>query len=316
MSSDGWELLVDEARHLIAQNALRHIAVGIVAHWRSSVLILQRGTRCYLPHQYEIPNDLLKPSETIKSGLGRILRQQTALEIKAFGGYLTHHDYKTAGGEKSRLFVFWVEVLQPQSLKPSAEFAHALFIFFDEAQRYGFITPFLAILIRFWFGANLEEHLLRALCETAKKEGIWRHKVRVAIRRGDGQLLLLKRPRRAHLFPMLYEMPGGNVEYDESLLTACQRHLGHQTQLQILQTLEYLGHFDYLSKTSKERIREFFILLEATEPKSFQIKDHAHGLYVDLFKLHTMNVTKSCKLHFGAFHRRFFGELFHPWPEN
>lgn len=316
MLRDGWELLVDEARQSMAQGTLQHIAVGVIAHWRSSAVIMQRGTRCYLPDQYEIPNDLLKIDESVEQGLQRVLHEQTSLAIEEFGGYLARCDYRTMRGEKARLFVFWAKVVQPRDLKPAPEFSHALFIFFDEAQRYGLIPPFLLMLIRFWFGSDLEENYLNALCEMAKKEGVWRHKVRVAVRRSDGHLLILKRPRRARFLPMLYEMPGGDVDYGESLFGACQRHLGHQTNLLIASTLEYLGHFDYSWGDRSEKIREFFILVEVTAAKSVQISDHAHALYADVPKFQKMKATKSCQLQFRAFHDRFFGDLFHPWQKS
>lgn len=310
MLGDGWELLVEESLLQIASGALHKIALGIVAHHRSTVVILQRGPKCYLPDQYEIPNDLLNPQESIQAGLHRILFDQTNLKIKSMGGFLGCHDYKSAHGVKTRLFVFWVEVLKPSDLKPAPEFSHGVFIFFDEVQRYGIIHPFLAKLVRFWFGANLDLEFLNALAETAKKEGLWRHKVRIAVRRNDGHILLLKRPRKARTFPMLYEMPGGDVDYGENLLEACQRHLARQTQLQLHETLEYLGRFDYRSKVQQESVREFLILAEVTAAASFEISEHAHGLYVDLLKFQKLTATDSCEHHFRAFHRRFFGNLF------
>lgn len=309
MLRDGWEWLWSAAREQIRAGTLKHLAVGIVAHARTGVVLLRRGEQCYLPDQYEIPNDLLKPDEPLETGLARVLQEQTELKIRKIGSYLGQHDYKTVRGESTRMLIFWVEVVQPKGLKAPAEFSHALFVFYDEVQRYGVIPPFFEMLVRFWFGGPLEAEFVCGLIGQAQRAGFWQHKVRVAVRRSDGQLLILKRPRKARSFPMAYEFPGGELDYGEDLIEAAKRHLARQTELEMGQTLEYLGHFDYISQRNCENIREFFVLAEVLSAAGFQISEHAHGAYVNMRKFSQLLSTDSCALHFQSFHERFFGQI-------
>lgn len=306
---DGWEWLWNAAQEQVREGTLKNLAVGLVAHARTGVVLLRRSEQCYLPDQYEIPNDLLKKDENLEVGMARILQEQTNLKIRKYGGYLGQHDYKTIRGDSTRMLIFWVEVTQSKVLKAPAEFSHALFVFFDEVQRYGVIDPFYKLLIRFWFGGPIEPEFMQGLITGAQKDGFWRHKVRAAVRQNDGQLLILKRPRKARCLPMAYEFPGGELDYGEDLVDAIKRYLARQTELELDQTLEYLGHFDYTSQRNFENIREFFILVEVAGTAGFKISEHAHGAYVDMRKFSQLQATDSCALQFQAFHERFFGQI-------
>ncbi len=309
MLRDGWEWMLAESREQVKVGTLAQLAVGIIAHSRTAALLLQRGDRCYLPDQYEIPNDLLREGESVEAGMVRVLSEQAGLKVKHFGGYLGTHDYKTVSGQATRMFIFWVEVLSAKDLKIAPVFSHGVFAYFDEVQRYGIMAPFPSLLVRFWFGADLEPAFLQALSEEAKKEGFWRHKVRTAVRRDDGSLLILKRPRRARSWAMLYEFPGGDLDFGETLSEGCQRHTLSQSGLEIEQTLEYLGHFDYTSERNADSVREFFFLVQAKAAASFTISKHAHGAYANMRQFRNVNATSSCALHFQGFYDRFFGPI-------
>lgn len=307
MLRDGWELMLSESLQQVKAGTLSQLAIGVVAHSRTAVALLQRGQTCYLPDQYEIPNDLLRVDESVEAGIIRVLGEQAGLQAKQFGGFLGTHDYKTATGQATRMFIFWVEVIKPKALKISPEFSHGVLVYFDEIQRYGIIDPFGSMLLRFWFGGTIEEDFLRALGDEAKKENFWRHKVRFAVRRDDGSLLILKRPRRARCWPMLYEFPGGDLDFGETLIEAGQRHLLRQSGLELEQVLEYLGHFDYTSQRDFDNVREFFFLVDVKAAASFAISEHAHGAYANMHQFRSVNATSSCALHVQGFYARFFG---------
>ncbi|MFI1966907.1 NUDIX hydrolase [Streptomyces pathocidini] len=54
----------------------------------------------------------------------------------------------------------------------------------------------------------------------------------------------------------LWELPSGGVDEGEDLVHALHREVEEETGLVIASIVEYLGHFDYLSKSGK-RTRQF-----------------------------------------------------------
>ncbi len=109
------------------------------------------------------------------------------------------------------------------------------------------------------------------LIKTALEDGIQKLSVGAAFLH-EGKLLILK--RSAHDFmPNIYELPGGALEKDESLLQALERELLEETNCSIDKVIGYIGHIDFLS-SSGLRTRRFNFLIQPKLPLSVQLTEH------------------------------------------
>ena len=73
--------------------------------------------------------------------------------------------------------------------------------------------------------------------------------------------------------PNIYELPGGGLEKDESLLDALERELLEETNCSINTVIGYIGHIDFLS-ASGLLTRRFNFLIQPKLPISIQLTEH------------------------------------------
>ncbi|MET8800761.1 NUDIX domain-containing protein [Nocardia sp. NPDC004568] len=116
------------------------------------------------------------------------------------------------------------------------------------------------------------EQQLRA---AARRDGITDLVVGVAVFR-DGKLLVVRRVPGGRLGGM-YELPGGGVESGESLTDGVARELFEETGLVARRITDFLGWFDYATRT-KAKVRKFSFLAEA-EPGEITLDPEEHDDY-------------------------------------
>ncbi|MFI9311464.1 NUDIX hydrolase [Streptomyces triculaminicus] len=97
--------------------------------------------------------------------------------------------------------------------------------------------------------------LLDDLARTAMRDGIDKAVVGAVVARPDGTVLLLHRPADDYLGG-LWELPSGGVEDGESLIEALRREVAEESGLTVAAVGDYLGHFDYQSRSGR-RTRQY-----------------------------------------------------------
>lgn len=116
------------------------------------------------------------------------------------------------------------------------------------------------------------EQRLRA---AARRDGVTDLVVGVAVFRA-GKLLVVRRVPGDYLGGM-YELPGGGVESGESLTEGAARELLEETGLVARRITDFLGWFDYATRT-KAKVRKFSFLAEA-EPGEITLDPDEHDDY-------------------------------------
>ncbi|WP_327148997.1 NUDIX hydrolase [Nocardia sp. NBC_01329] len=116
------------------------------------------------------------------------------------------------------------------------------------------------------------EQRLRA---AARRDGVTDLVVGVAVFR-DGKLLVVRRVPGDYLGGM-YELPGGGVESGESLTEGVARELLEETGLVARRITDFLGSFDYATRT-KAKVRKFSFLVEAA-PGEITLDPDEHDDY-------------------------------------
>ncbi|WP_433729289.1 NUDIX hydrolase [Nocardia sp. CA-129566] len=118
-------------------------------------------------------------------------------------------------------------------------------------------------------------HIERQLRNAAQRDGISDFVVGVAVFR-DGKLLVVRRvPDDYH--GGMYELPGGGVESGETLAECVARELFEETGLRVRHITDFLGGFDYATRT-KARVRKYSFLVEA-EPGEVALAPGEHDAF-------------------------------------
>ncbi|WP_040793095.1 NUDIX hydrolase [Nocardia paucivorans] len=106
----------------------------------------------------------------------------------------------------------------------------------------------------------------------AHRDGITHFVIGVAVIRA-GKLLVIRRvPDDYH--GGMYELPGGGVESGESFAECVARELFEETGLQLRGITDFLGGFDYATRT-KAKVRKFSFLVD-TEPGEIALSPGEH----------------------------------------
>ena len=135
------------------------------------------------------------------------------------------------------------------------------------------------------------------LMREAEENGINRYVVGAVIQR-DFFVLLLERPKDDFMGG-IYELPSGRVEMGESLDIALHREVEEETGLKIKEIKQYLGHFDYESKSVK-KTRQFNFAV-TIEPLEIKLQEHDNYVWANKDQLQQYPVTDSVKMVLGTF---------------
>ena len=121
--------------------------------------------------------------------------------------------------------------------------------------------------------------LIESLVEKAKNEKVEKLSVGAAIINNQGHVLMLKR-KADDFMPNIFELPGGGLEKDESLLDALKREVKEETGCAIKEVKKYITHIDFPS-SSGLRTRRFNFLIELQEPISVRLSEHSQYIWID-----------------------------------
>ena len=110
------------------------------------------------------------------------------------------------------------------------------------------------------------------LIKTAQHDNVQKLSVGAAVLHED-KILILKRCS-TDFMPNIYELPGGGLEKDESLLDALERELLEETNCSIDIVIGYIGYIDFLS-ASRLLTRRFNFLIQPKLPISVELTEHA-----------------------------------------
>lgn len=104
--------------------------------------------------------------------------------------------------------------------------------------------------------ARLEQQLR----SEARRDGIAHFVIGVAVFR-EGRLLVVRRVADDYHGGM-YELPGGGVESGETFAECVERELLEETGLRLRAVVDFLGGFDYATRT-KAKVRKYTFVAEA-----------------------------------------------------
>jgi len=126
------------------------------------------------------------------------------------------------------------------------------------------------------------------LFEEARKHEVGKFVVGAFVE-NDGRILLLQRlPNDS--YPNMFEIPGGEVEKNETLSFAVKRELYEETSLEVIAVTAYLGYFDYYSKKN-EKTRQFNFSLITKDNEIRWHPEHQQYDWVDSKNLKNFPMT-------------------------
>lgn len=104
------------------------------------------------------------------------------------------------------------------------------------------------------------------------------------------KILILKR-RADDFMPHIYELPGGGLEHNETLIDALKREIAEETNCTINTIIRYIGHIDFPSSTGLIT-RRFNFLVKPNEPFTLQLTEHADSRWIAPSETTSYNITQ------------------------
>ena len=138
----------------------------------------------------------------------------------------------------------------------------------------------------------MDKSFYENLITEAKKCGIKRYVVGAIIAE-NRKVLLLERPKEDFMGG-IYELPSGKVEEEEPLDQALYREVKEETNLDVEKIENYLGCFDYESKSGK-KTRQFNFVVSVKKPMEIKLSEHTNYAWADENSLQKYPVTDSVK---------------------
>ncbi len=136
----------------------------------------------------------------------------------------------------------------------------------------------------------IDKQVFARLVNESEREGIRRYVVGAVIAK-DHHILLLER-KKNDFMGGVFELPSGEVEGSESLDDALGREIMEETGLRVKDIKEYLGCFDYISR-SREKTRQFNFAVIIEGSLEIRLREHASYVWVSRDELHQYQVTES-----------------------
>ena len=295
-----WEYFFEQ--HV--EPGIERVAMGFAIVYKGHVYITRRRRGDYLEECFEFPTGLAKMGqEGVFEACRRILKEEYRLDLVSIDYYLNAFTFTSPNKNKTRQFNFAVTVKNPKSLRFGRN-DHGLWMKKEEMGHWPIMTVLRTALINLWAGEGYDPLIADYLIETAKKENVWRHKVRL-IPLQERMMLLLKRSRRQKVFPLLYEFPGkeipSGIDIDTILVEAMQEQTGFPPEA----IVGYVGHYDYVSGQDFEKVREFYYLVVAPKGQNVRLSTHAYAFWTEDFDVKKVEVTPSVHEGIAALSRRF-----------
>ncbi len=119
------------------------------------------------------------------------------------------------------------------------------------------------------------------LLNKAIHEGIESFTVGAAILK-RGQLLIIVRSDEDSFLAGYAEIPGGEVENNESLIDALHRETVEETGLKIKEIIRYAGSFDYLSGSGKKSRQFNFLVIPVNDEIILDSSEHTEYVWLSM----------------------------------
>lgn len=268
-----WNLLINVLKD---QNVDR-LGVCFVIDYYGMSFITRRRRQDLLETCYELPEGILRDDEDASAGCCRILKEFYNLELVEITRYLGEFKYLSGDKHKTQMFCFVVKVKDVFKIQIERN-DHGTWLQLSEITNWPIITHFRDFLLAFWLGEGFDPNFSRFLIEQAKREDIWRFKVRVVATRKN-EVLLLKRARRQKTLPLYYEFPGKEITHKQDVDSAIVASMSEQTGYPPKDIVTFLGWFDYQSESTGAKVREFLYRVSAQEAP-VKLSEHAYSAWV------------------------------------
>jgi 8-oxo-dGTP diphosphatase len=108
----------------------------------------------------------------------------------------------------------------------------------------------------------------------------------------DNKILLLERAN-GEFKEGLIELPSGGVNDNETIIQGLIREVKEETGLDILSVTDYLGYFDYLSKSGRKTRQFNFKVI--TKPGEIKINPIEHSRFLISRDLNSLNISEEVK---------------------
>ena len=136
---------------------------------------------------------------------------------------------------------------------------------------------------------NKMNALISNLIQRAKEDQVKKLSVG-AVLMHEGKILMLKR-RADDFMPNIYELPGGGLEANESLIDALERELEEETNCKIEKILGYIDHIDFPS-SSRSLTRRYNFLVQPKLPMLIQLTEHDNCMWLLPTQIVQYNITQ------------------------
>ncbi|WP_157952388.1 hypothetical protein [Candidatus Similichlamydia epinepheli] len=220
-------------------------ALGIVLHYRSEVLFLQRkasfGEWCTC---FELPNGFGYSFETIREAFVRIIESQIVCPLPQIGGFLGMIDYNDHEGRRTRMIWVWAKLENslPIPLNVSSNFVYGTFVSYSERESFRLFPVCESAVQAFWFGASIGDKLRRLILEEGKSNPPSTFEVILLLRCCRDHAILVNQYEDILELPTLLL-----AEHDPFLKTIQSTFPG------VREELAYLGAIDRWSGSKKQK---------------------------------------------------------------
>jgi 8-oxo-dGTP diphosphatase len=130
------------------------------------------------------------------------------------------------------------------------------------------------------FSSRVADHDIAALERQAASDGIQKRVAGAVVVNERGDVLLLRRAADDFMGGLV-ELPSGNVDAGEDMLTGLVREVSEETGLAVHAIERYLGSFDYLSGSGK-KARQFNFRVNPQTPIQITLSgEHTEHFWMD-----------------------------------
>lgn len=272
--------LLTYIQHLLKQAheaGIQRFVVGGLIEQNKKVLCLKRAGHDFLPGLYELPSGKVEKGEDLLTTLHREIKEESNLIVTDTSDYLGYFDYTSRSGTKTRQFNFTVKCSNYQDIKLNPE-EHEGFSWVnqEELSKYNISQEVKNCIQTFYYRSTLNISSLD-LIAPAIENSVGRFVVG-AIINFNNKALILKRASNDFMGG-IDELPSGKVENGESLETALLREAKEEAGVSVARITNYIGSFDYTSKSGvKTRQFTFAVLPNANEKIQLSSEHEGYAL--------------------------------------
>ncbi|MFZ2310759.1 MAG: NUDIX hydrolase [Patescibacteria group bacterium] len=138
----------------------------------------------------------------------------------------------------------------------------------------------------------LSDSIIVKLLDNCRKDGIQKIVAGAVIVFENNKILFLERAT-GEFKEGLIELPSGGINDDETIIQGLIREVKEETGLNVVSVTDYLGYFDYLSKSGRKTRQFNFKVI--TEPGEIKINPIEHSHFLISSDLDILNISEEVK---------------------